>query len=154
MGFPWQEYWSGLSFPSPGDLPHPGIELTSPALAGRFFTTEPLGKQCLQKHPQISEGPPPTPGPMLSARVHEAEVEGFRQQEPLGREPLSPRDKSRDRWMQMATSAIKTTEPRRGIWHEGWGTSLNQGIRDGQISEKDRNRASRDNSICKGPEAL
>ena len=58
MGFPWQEYWSGLPFPSPGDLPHPGIELTSPALAGRFFTTEPLGKQCLQKHPQISEGPP------------------------------------------------------------------------------------------------
>jgi len=41
MGFPRQEYWSGLPFPSPGDLPDPGIELTylaSPALAGRFFT--------------------------------------------------------------------------------------------------------------------
>ena len=37
-----QEYWSGLSFPSPGDRPDPGIEPTSlmfPALAGRFFTT-------------------------------------------------------------------------------------------------------------------
>ena len=37
-----QEYWSGLPFPSPGDLPNPEIEptsLTSPALAGRFFTT-------------------------------------------------------------------------------------------------------------------
>ena len=40
MGFPRQEYWSGLSFPSPGDLPDPGIESTSPALTGRFFTTE------------------------------------------------------------------------------------------------------------------
>ena len=40
MGFPRQEYWSGLPFPSPGNLPNPGIKLTSPvspALAGRFF---------------------------------------------------------------------------------------------------------------------
>ena len=42
MGFARQEYWSGLSCPSPGDLPNPGIEptsLISPALAGTFFTT-------------------------------------------------------------------------------------------------------------------
>ena len=44
MGFPRQEYWSGLPFPSPRDLPKPGIEPTSPALADRFFTTEPSGK--------------------------------------------------------------------------------------------------------------
>ena len=44
MGFPRQEYWSGLPFPSPGDLPDPGIEPFSPALAGRFFTAEPPGK--------------------------------------------------------------------------------------------------------------
>ena len=44
MGFPGQEYWNGVSFPSLGDLPDPGIEptsLTSPALAGGFFTTGP-----------------------------------------------------------------------------------------------------------------
>ena len=41
MGFPKQEYLSGLSYPSPGDLPHPRIKCTSPALAGGFFTTEP-----------------------------------------------------------------------------------------------------------------
>ena len=41
MEFPRQEYWSGLSFPSPGDLPDPGIEPRSLALAGRFFTAEP-----------------------------------------------------------------------------------------------------------------
>ena len=43
MGFSRQEYWRGLPFPSPGDLPNPRIEptsLMSPALAGRFFTTE------------------------------------------------------------------------------------------------------------------
>ena len=47
MEFSKQEYWSGLLFPSPGDLPDPGIELASPespALAGRFFTTVPPGK--------------------------------------------------------------------------------------------------------------
>ena len=45
---PWnfsgKEYWSGLSCPPPGDLPDLGIEPTSPALAGGFFTTEPSGK--------------------------------------------------------------------------------------------------------------
>ena len=41
MGFPRQEYWSGLVFPSPGDLPDPGIEPMTPTLTGRFFTTEP-----------------------------------------------------------------------------------------------------------------
>ena len=44
IGFPRQEYWSGLPFPFPGDLPDPEIEPTSPALAGKFFTTEPPGK--------------------------------------------------------------------------------------------------------------
>ena len=43
LEFSRQEYWSGLPFPSPGDLPDPGIEPASPALAG-FFTTEPPGK--------------------------------------------------------------------------------------------------------------
>ena len=43
-GLSWQEYWSGLPFPPPGDLPDPGIEPASPVLAGRFFTTEPPGK--------------------------------------------------------------------------------------------------------------
>ena len=44
MGFPRQEYWSGLPFAAPGDLPDPEIEPGSPPLAGRFFTTEPPGK--------------------------------------------------------------------------------------------------------------
>ena len=44
MGFPRPEYWSRLPFPSSGDLPDPGTEAASPALAGRFFITEPWGK--------------------------------------------------------------------------------------------------------------
>ena len=53
MGFPRQEYWNGLPFPSPEDLPDPGIQplsLASPVLAGKFFTTEQPGKprKCLQ----------------------------------------------------------------------------------------------------------
>ena len=47
MEFYRQEHWSGLLCPPPGDLPDPGIKpvsLMSPALAGKFFTTEPPGK--------------------------------------------------------------------------------------------------------------
>ena len=44
MGFPRQEYWSGLPFPPPGDLSDPGIKPLSPALVGGRFTTEPPGK--------------------------------------------------------------------------------------------------------------
>ena len=44
MGFSRQEYWSGLPFPSPGDLPDPGIEPRCPELASGFSTTEPPGK--------------------------------------------------------------------------------------------------------------
>jgi len=57
MGFPRQEYWSELQFPSPGDLPNPGVE---PALAGGFFTTGPPGKPqahpARRKIPQQSQG--------------------------------------------------------------------------------------------------
>ena len=44
MGFSRQEYWSGLPFPSPGDLPNPGIEPGSPALQADALTSEPPGK--------------------------------------------------------------------------------------------------------------
>ena len=58
-----QEYWSGLPFPSPGDLPHPGTEPASPALVGGFFTTnatwEALQVICsaLNPHRLIIPGP-------------------------------------------------------------------------------------------------
>ena len=51
-GFSRQEYWSGLPFPSPGDLPDPGIELRSPTLQADALTSEPPGK------PHHSTGPP------------------------------------------------------------------------------------------------
>ena len=57
MWFSRQEYWSGLPFPSPGDLPDPGIKLASPALASRFFITEP-GFFC-----------PSTPTPMPTVKI-------------------------------------------------------------------------------------
>ena len=49
MGFSGKESWSGLPFPPLGDLPDPGIELASPALAGGFFITEPPGKKHVRK---------------------------------------------------------------------------------------------------------
>ena len=51
MGFPRQEYWSGLPIPSSGDLHDPGIEPLSPmasAVAGRFFNSEPPGKPTVE----------------------------------------------------------------------------------------------------------
>ena len=54
VGFPRQEYWSGL--PSPEDLPNPGIEpksLASPALAGGFFTIAPQGTNSTSKEARI-----------------------------------------------------------------------------------------------------
>ena len=49
MGFSRQEYWSGLSFPSSGDLPYPGIEPGSPALQADALPSEPPGKAQLMK---------------------------------------------------------------------------------------------------------
>ena len=45
MEFPRQEHWSGLPFPSPGDLPDPGIEPGSPTLQADFLPSEPPEKE-------------------------------------------------------------------------------------------------------------
>ena len=55
LGFSRQEYWSRLPFPSPGDLPDPGIKpisLESPTLAGGFFTTSTTWEACLEHNIQ------------------------------------------------------------------------------------------------------
>ena len=44
MGFSRKEYWSGLPFPSPGDLPDPGVKPGSPTLGADALTSEPPGK--------------------------------------------------------------------------------------------------------------
>ena len=53
MEFPRQEYWSGLSFPSSGDLPNPGIKPRSPALQADSLLSEPPGKPLLEVGEQI-----------------------------------------------------------------------------------------------------
>ena len=54
LEFSRQEYWSGLPFPFPGDLPNPGIEHGSPALQADFLPSEPPGKH--SNHGAISAG--------------------------------------------------------------------------------------------------
>ena len=55
MEFSRQEYWNGLPFLPPGDLPSPGIQSTSPALAGAFFNTDPPGKPIISIYLIIKE---------------------------------------------------------------------------------------------------
>ena len=57
MGFSRQEYWSGLLFPSPGDLPDPGIKPRSPTLQADALTSEPPGKPTLQQENRLNEKP-------------------------------------------------------------------------------------------------
>ena len=53
MGSSSQEYWSGLPFPSPEDIPDPGIEPRYPSLWADALPSEPPGKSCLCKYPSI-----------------------------------------------------------------------------------------------------
>ena len=67
IGFPRQEYWSELPFPSPGDLPDPEIEPTSPAPAGGFLTTKPPGKPILSH--KLQDRPH---GPVHKTPIHDS----------------------------------------------------------------------------------
>ena len=53
MGFPGQEYWSGLPFPPPGDLPDPGTEPGSVALQADSLPSEPPGKPYIPIKPML-----------------------------------------------------------------------------------------------------
>ena len=70
IGFSRQEYLCGLPFPSPGNLPNPGIKPASPALAGGFFTTEPPGKPLVNNRCTVNYispcSSPLFPPPLLS----------------------------------------------------------------------------------------
>ena len=56
MEFSRQEYWSGLPFPSPGDLPNPGIELRSPTLQADGLSSEPPGKPLPANAEELRDG--------------------------------------------------------------------------------------------------
>ena len=58
MGFSRQEYWSGLPFPFPGDLPDPGIEHRSPAFQADALTSEPSGKPYLSEVSEVAQSCP------------------------------------------------------------------------------------------------
>ena len=70
MGFSRQEYWSGLPFPSPGDLPDPGIEPGSPALQADALTSEPPGKPCHASKVSLKVIPQRWLVPLLCTSTH------------------------------------------------------------------------------------
>ena len=67
MGFFRQEYWSGLPFPSPGDLPNPGIESVSPALQTDTLPSKPPGGESNQASNQF---PKCSPEPRTPGEIH------------------------------------------------------------------------------------
>ena len=69
MGFSRQEYWSGLPFPSPGDLPNPGIELGSSALLTDALPSEPLEKPVAESEEELKS---------LLMKVKESEKVGLK----------------------------------------------------------------------------
>ena len=83
MGFSRQEFWSGLPFPSPGDLPDPGIEPGSPTLQADALTSEPPGKPIIVLI-VINIISPPTPHSPTPPKSSQTWQPGFRQQELLG----------------------------------------------------------------------
>ena len=94
MKFPREEYWSGLTFPSPGDLLNPGIKLIASCciycFAGRFFTTKPPGKgkgKVAQSSPVLCNPMNYTVHGILQARILEWVV-------PFYRESSHPRDQT------------------------------------------------------------
>ena len=123
MGFSRQEYWSGLSFPSPGDVPDPGTEVQSPTLHADSLLSEPPGNQknfCKWKslsHVWLFM----TPYGILQARI--LEWVAF----PFSKGPSQPRD-----WIQVSRIAggfltswttrgrpkwdLELHNPRWGLW--------------------------------------
>ena len=71
MGFSRQEYWSGLPFPPPGDLPDPGIEPATPASQADAFTSEPPGKSWASQSPPFTAASPAHPQPVPLISIHQ-----------------------------------------------------------------------------------
>ena len=74
MGLSRQEYWSGLPFPSPGDLPEPGIEPRSPALQADALPSEPPGRRPLNKA-WVLLSMDPTPMKLILRRQNKGETD-------------------------------------------------------------------------------
>ena len=79
MGFPSQEYRSGLPFPSPGDRPDPGIELRSPALQVDALPSEPPGNTPSSKPVPGSSGAEQGPGPKAPPSSMVPQLRSWRQ---------------------------------------------------------------------------
>ena len=75
-GFSRQEYWSGLPFPSPGDLPHPGIKTRSPALQADSVAAEPQRKTVWRLLKKLGIKSPYDPAiPLLGIYLDETKME-------------------------------------------------------------------------------
>ena len=120
MEFSRQQYWSGLPFPSPGELPNPEIESASPALVGGFFTTMPTGKP-IGKNGQ-AEIYPPTPQTLALSPPRRALAQNARPA-PTSEEGTQTTDNHPTQKemvpalaLQLPLSALQSAHPRKQAW--------------------------------------
>ena len=86
MGFSRQEYWSGLPFPSPGDLPDPGIEPGSPMLQADTLTSEPPGKPPFKYWVRLNTDSVVAQTVKCLPTMRETRVRSLGREDPLGKE--------------------------------------------------------------------
>ena len=132
MGLSRQEYWGRLPLPSPGGLPHPGIEPPSSALAGRLFTTEPpliYPSNCPASSKTSGSGQTRSTEELFQTEGHPGDVTLSvipDQDQPLmGNErpkrtllsQLAARDSlERDQWLQGLSVLPEHPTPAEGLW--------------------------------------
>ena len=107
LGFSRQEYWSGLPFPSPGDLPDPGIEPTSvtyPALAGRFFITSAAWKMP-RHHTQTRKYPEAWKGLLLFSLCFSSRIPLCLPRQVFQYTPMLKLTPGRTAWIILAAAA-------------------------------------------------
>ena len=121
MGFPRQEHWSGLLFPSPRCLSDTGMEPSSPASAGVFFTTEPPGKSEKNPHRESKEGEKPfgfTVAGTLTEHQQPKMVQRKAAQEEIN--PRTPATSPLGKWWSPSNAGVPAPTPWSWEEHGAW----------------------------------
>ena len=111
LGFSRQEYWSGLLFPSPGDLPHPGMESTSPTLPVDSLPPNPQRSPYNQPNSHTLNTNRPKRANLFHAKHHRSAKAGTPWEED-SQAPIRPAEQ--ERWNCLVMSALRSDGKEKG----------------------------------------